>query len=141
MPGRSIQEAYADLSARGFSCGCPVPPFGEVFPGTGTCGYAMRPTEEGMQYVCIPCAEEAELQAFLSAEVCGCYLSSDGRALTTWTGKQLARVTQEWSSRGGFGAKLTHVRAVDSAGRRWYGKGSGRGMCLTVRRAKGQVAA
>ena len=66
-----------------------------------------------------------------------CYLSGDGKQLTTWTGDELATVTRETTSRTGFhGSTLTHIRAIAPDGSTWYGKGAGRGMCIMIRRAK-----
>ncbi len=66
-----------------------------------------------------------------------CYLSSDGKTLTTWTGDELARVTRETSSRTGWQrSSMTHIRAVAPDGSQWHGKGAGRGMCLKIHRVK-----
>ena len=67
----------------------------------------------------------------------GCYLSSDGRHVTGWKGNILGTVTSETKSRTGFyGSILTHVRVIDVHGNPWHGKGSGRGMYITIRPAK-----
>ena len=66
-----------------------------------------------------------------------CYLSSDGKRVTGWKGNTLGHVTQSSTSRTGFhGSSLTHVRVTDIHGAHWHGKGSGRGMCITIRPSK-----
>ena len=66
-----------------------------------------------------------------------CYLSSDGKHVTGWKGNILGTVTYESTSRTGFyGSKLTHIRVRDVHGAGWYGKGSGRGMCINLRPMK-----
>lgn len=111
----------------------PSPPEG----GTGAAGYARTTTG---RTVCYPCATEHEREQMRAAALAGqpfaAYLSSDGREITTWTGGTLARVISERASGQGFGTKITHIRAIDPHGRRWHGKGSGRGMFLTIRPTK-----
>jgi hypothetical protein len=111
---------------------------GATFPelaGNGvTTGYATL--RDSGERICYACADAQQRADMLTADKYGVYLSSDGKTLTTWTGGELARVTSETTSRTGFhGTKLTHIRAV-GAGAKWYGKGAGRGMCLTIHRAK-----
>lgn len=64
-----------------------------------------------------------------------CYLSGDGKNVTGWKGNVLGKVTQETKG-GGFGNSLTHIRITDIHGNTWYGKGAGRGMCITLRATK-----
>lgn len=67
----------------------------------------------------------------------GCYLSSDGKHITTWKGFKLGSVTCESvSSTGWHGSKITHISVIDAHGMPWYGKGSGRGMHIVIRPAK-----
>jgi hypothetical protein len=67
-----------------------------------------------------------------------CYLSRDGKHVTGWKGNILGRVVlSSVSKTGWWGAKLTHIRVIDVHGGRWYGKGSGNGMCITLRANKG----
>lgn len=67
----------------------------------------------------------------------GAYISSDGKNITGWKGNILAKITQMSTSRTGWhGSDITHIRAVDQFGGRWYGKGSGRGMYITIRPVK-----
>ena len=131
----TIHEAYSELTARGFACGCSVPAFEEVFPpGTCTSRYARRATGE---FVCIPCAEEEEVRAFAAAGRYDAYLSGDGREVTTWTGRTLARVTSRDVRTAGFCGRQTYVRAIDAAGRVWHGRGPGEGMYVRLRRGRG----
>lgn len=111
----------------------PSPPEG----GTGAAGYAR--TQTG-RTVCYPCATEHAREQMRAAALAGqpfaAYLSSDGRRITTWTDATLAHVTAEWHSLAFGHVEITHVCATDPHGRRWYGKGSGRGMFLTIRPTK-----
>ena len=69
----------------------------------------------------------------------GCYVSSDGRHVTGWKGNILGTITRSSVSRTGWhGSTLLHVRVRDCHGGDWYGKGSGRGVCITLRPCKGQ---
>lgn len=66
-----------------------------------------------------------------------CYLSSDGKSVTGWKGNVLGRVVMSSESHTGWhGSTLTHVRVVDVHGNKWHGKGSGNGMCITLRASK-----
>ena len=66
-----------------------------------------------------------------------CYLSGDGRHVTGWKGNILGTVTRETESRTGWHrSTLTHIRAIDVHGNAWHGKGSGRGMCITLHPSK-----
>ena len=73
------------------------------------------------------------------------YLSSDGRAITSWDGAQIMIVTRWKDARSGFrtaAGRRAIVRAVwakTSDGRSWYGKGSGAGMAITMRETSGKV--
>ena len=98
----------------------------------GGTGYATLVT--GLR-VCYPCAESMEREAFAKGNPYTCYLASDGKSVTTWTGGELAKVTTERTIRAGFGGRMTYVRAKDATGHEWYGRNAGRGMCLTLRRA------
>jgi len=67
----------------------------------------------------------------------GCYLSSDGKTVTGWKGNELGTVTREHISRTGFyRSNITHIRVTDVHGSKWYGRGAGRGMCITLRACK-----
>lgn len=86
---------------------------------------------------CYSCTDECQRRDMALADVFLCYLASDGRTMTTWTGGQLARVTSETTSRTGwYRSRITHVRAVAPDGSVWYGKGAGRGMFIRIHRAK-----
>lgn len=69
----------------------------------------------------------------------GAYISSDGKNITGWKGNTMAKITQMSTSRTGWHrSEITHIRAVDQFGGRWYGKGAGRGMYITIRPIKGK---
>jgi len=70
----------------------------------------------------------------------GAYLSGDGKHITGWKGNILATVTQTSVSRTGwYGSSITHIQAVDQFGGRWYGKGAGNGICITIRPMNGKA--
>jgi len=63
-----------------------------------------------------------------------CYLSGDGKHVTGWKGNILGDVIWHSVSCTGFNrSSITHIRVVDVHGAKWHGKGSGRGMCITIR--------
>lgn len=114
------------------TCGAafPIHPAGY----SGGTGYASH--ADGSK-VCYSCADTEQRAELTTANVYGVYLSGDGKSLTTWTGGKLATVTHESDAKTGFyGSTIRSVRAVTPDGSHWYGKGRGRGMCLTVRRNK-----
>ena len=66
-----------------------------------------------------------------------CYLSCDGRHVTGWKGNILGDVVwHSTSTTGWYGSSITHIRVIDVHGNKWHGKGSGRGMCITLRANK-----
>lgn len=110
--------------------------------------YGTAHTPDG-RTICLSCAGREEGTAFMadtrerqaSDGPFFAYLSMDGRWLTTWTGMRLARVTSLWRTSSGFGGRMpsggrNYFRAVDLAGRRWYGNTPGRGMYARARLAK-----
>ena len=100
-------------------CSCGHPPTADA--SKFTTGYAR--TADG-RTLCYPCAETAELADFLATRpgaVYPCYLSSDSRTVSTWTGAPLARVTSFHRTRAGFGGRRIYWRARDVLGREWYG--------------------
>lgn len=66
----------------------------------------------------------------------GVYVSSDGQTITAWKGENLGRITWSEEKLSGFAGRLLHVNAVDEFGGTWYGKGLGKGMCITLRPSK-----
>lgn len=59
-----------------------------------------------------------------------CYLHARG-TVTGWKGNVLGRVVSAVNVRA-FGKLLVHVRVVDVHGGRWYGKGQGAGIYITL---------
>lgn len=113
----------------------PAPP-----PTSGAAGYAI--TRAGAR-ICYPCADathRAEVAALEPGESFTCYLSSDGKTITTCTGGALATVTELRPVKaGGFiprYAALVSVHAVTPQGVHLYGRGAGKGMCITMRGCK-----
>ena len=103
---------------------------------TTGCGTGYGTTSDGKRY-CYACSHARELEQMHGrGEVTG-YLSSDGNTITDWPGGVLLRCTNEWqTAAGGFSRTIiTRVTAVDDTGRRWYGRGPGRGMYIRMHRS------
>jgi hypothetical protein len=109
------------------TCGCEFKPEG-IATGYGT--------DKDENRHCYACCENRESRAFEASDAYCCYLSSDGRTATTWTGGKLAAVTSERTTRAGYCGETVYVRATAPNGSRWYGRGGGRGMYLRLRRYK-----
>jgi hypothetical protein len=106
--------------------------------GGFTPGYAQKRDSDDM--VCYPCADALQVAEIRdSAGPFYCYVSSDGKRVTTWTGGTLGTVTNYGESRAGWnGGTIARFHVTDVHGRKWYGRGGGRGMCCTLRLAKNQ---
>lgn len=106
-----------------------------VKQGIGT-GYATDQAS-GIR-ICYACADDQQRAKLLTETVVGAYVLDNGSQITTWTGGHLMTIESEVTHgdwRSAFGP-ITYYRAVDVHGQRWYGKGSGRGMCITMRKNK-----
>jgi len=66
-----------------------------------------------------------------------CYVSSDGSRVTGWKGNTLGTIHRSSRIRNPFGGYLLSVSVTDVHGGRWYGRGAGEGMCITLRPCKG----
>lgn len=116
---------------------CGHSPTPGVKPGTG---YAC--TRDGVT-LCYSCSDEHERQAMREAAGTPgaaflAYVSTDGKSLTTWPGGILARVTGHTVSRTGWNRSQIHRWwAVSPDGAHWYGSNAGEGMCIGIRRVKG----
>lgn len=102
-------------------------------------GYATTP--EGKR-ICYTCADAEQREALKdTSRPFTAYLSSDGRKVTTWTGGELMQVTREtdWRIFGSHFNRGSCISATDCHGRRWYGRGAGRGMAITLRPRKPRV--
>jgi hypothetical protein len=85
--------------------------------GIGT-GYAR---DRDGRTLCYPCAEDAEARDFAAAQHWTAY--ADKGAITTWTGRELARIVSERIRYDHpSGHPVTHVRAVAPDGSRWWGR-------------------
>ena len=130
--GRKI--CHACDSKRILSCGHSPSPHHPATTGT-----AKLP--DGRE-ICLACADDMQRADLLDrSKPFTAYLSSDCRAVQTWTGGHLMRVVrtspvrltrQSWV----HGRTITAVRAVDCHGGSWYGRGSG-GICINLRPCKG----
>lgn len=103
-------------------------------PSGGASGYAVDVDGRTMCYGCSDSQAAATMNAAHDAGVpFTAYVSGDGRTITTWPGGVLARITLAAASRDG---RFVSYRATDADGRRWYGRGAGRGMVITLRPAR-----
>jgi hypothetical protein len=107
-------------------------------PEGGAAGYATR--QDG-KTVCYPCADDGERERLLTERSIFCYLSSDGKTLTTWTGGKLMTVTSHKTARVGFRgidgkSPVRHyLQAHDVHGAHcWIGTSPGPGMYARMRR-------
>ena len=107
---------------------------GKVSPNTEPYGLSRAPA--GMH--CYACCHARDVAQMLDrSKPFGAYLSSDGKTITNWPGYLLGTVTREAVSRTGFhSSKITHIRVTDVHGGKWYGKGGGRGIYVTLRACK-----
>jgi hypothetical protein len=97
-------------------------------------GYAIYGDDTMICYACADARQRAELLD--RSGPFSCYVSSDGRTVTTWTGGKLGDVVSS-SLGGGFGDRMLHVRVRDVHGGLWHGKGAGAGMSIRLRAMKG----
>jgi hypothetical protein len=113
--------------------------------GIGT-GYATDPDTNTT--LCYSCADKRERAAMANATAFICYVSTDARTLTTWSGGSLATIdhtdTNQPGNRrctptGGYWSRYAW-HATDPAGNRWYGVNGGPGMFIRIRRIKGATA-
>jgi hypothetical protein len=136
---RTMVVGTGTVDARVCRCEC-----GELYVdhGVGT-GTATDP-DTGRTY-CYPCAGDLEAARFAASDRWLAYdapvpgsRAGDPHALTTWTGRELARVTRSRIGRGGFGSRVVYLRAVAPDGSEWYGRHSA-DWCeaVTLHRVKG----
>lgn len=118
-------------------CDCGHAPSRE--PGSFAVGYArLMGNNAVVCYVCTDALQRFDWQETAPGGKFGAYVSTDGRRIMTWTGGELARVTEHGTSRAGFhGSTLHYWSAVDSAGNGWHGRNGGPGMHVTMTRRKG----
>lgn len=100
-------------------------------------GYAVL-TENG-ERICYECSYRLHLQEMRTQEAISAYVSGDGKALTTWTGRVLAQAVDRNHCKL-TRASHTHSQEeyssfwfLDPTGQRWYGRGSP-GMLIRVRK-------
>ena len=66
-----------------------------------------------------------------------CYLSSDGKRVTSWPGGELGAVHSLGFSRSGWnGSEIARFHVRDVWGQWWSGRGAGRGIACTLRKMK-----
>lgn len=125
--GAALPEKKPDAITSGYGCGAGVH-VGDSREGDHI---------EQSPAVCYACCHKHDVDQLRdTSRPFFAYVACDGKSITNWPGYPLARVVEEWESRGAFGRSLNHYRCVDVHGRRWHGKGSGRGMCITLRACK-----
>jgi hypothetical protein len=139
----------------------PIVHDGQMFTETGriedpvpatdllNCGHRARPASgvaAGFAILagytlCYPCMDEWERSFMASSDVFTGYVTGNHRTFTTWTGGELARVTNRTVSRRirmpyGGDYRRIDVRAVAPDGSRWYGHASDAHDLITLRRAR-----
>lgn len=124
----------------------------DLTPFTPDCGHTVTPTPLSIgtgkatdpatgRTMCYPCAEAWEQEKIKTATVHTCYVSSDSKRLTTWTGATLAVITsygvgskRYTPSNGTYRMRTLRARTPDGAD--WYGSGSNAMDAITIRRLK-----
>lgn len=125
--GAAIPEKKPEAITSGYGCGA------GVHVGDTRTGERI----EQSPAVCYACCHKQDVAQLLdTSRPFTAYISSDGRSVTNWPGAALMRVTSESSGRGEFGGRMYYYRAIDTHGKQWHGKGSGRGMCINLRACK-----
>lgn len=102
--------------------------------GFGGTGYAILPDES---CICYDCAHARDVEALRTAEHWVAYLSADGKQIHDWPGYALMTVTRSWETESRVFGRLSHttwIRAVDTHGAEWHGRGPGRGMYVRLTR-------
>ena len=100
--------------------------------GRLSAGYGV--SDDGTTF-CDPCFDEHQRDRLTQVRHYTAYL--DGDRLTTWTGCELAKITQRRTTRAGFGGTRVYFRARDVHGARWYGNSPGDGMYARMHRTTG----
>lgn len=111
-------------------------------PDTCGTGHAIDLTTGATR--CYPCSDDHERDAMTRAATFVAYVSTDGRALTTWPGGHLATIDPADAHQRGQrthtptgGTWTRHVwHATDAEGRRWFGVNDGPGLVIRVRRLR-----
>lgn len=107
------------------------------------CGHEVTPTKFttgtahfGSTEICTACADDVVRAEMAKPEITSyvMYVSGNERFMTTWTGGIVATITRHTSARWA-GTWIHHYRAETPDGSRWYGKGSGAGMAINMRKA------
>ena len=127
--------AVADV----LDCGHPATP---DTCGTGATGYAIEPSTGAT--MCYPCSDERERELMTRANTFVAYVSTDGRALTTWPGGHLATIDpadahqhgqRVYTPSGGMWTRYVW-HATDIDGGRWTGVNGGPGLVIRVHRLR-----
>lgn len=129
--GGSRKICHACSCQQVLDCGHPIGEHSHF-----TSGYATTPDKRRICYACADARQREDLKD--RSKPFGAYLSDDGRKVTTWTGGELMTVTREtdWRIFGSSRNRGSCVSATDCHGKRWHGRGAGRGMCITLRPCK-----
>ena len=124
----------------GFVCSCCNEALHLPNPGERcSTGYARGAADE---LICYPCADNLQRAAMLDrSHPVGAYIASDGRAVTTWTGGILGRVSYwtrcELTRRSRMhGTHYRSIHVIDVHGAHWHGRGSP-GLAVSLRPCKG----
>lgn len=132
---QTATTTQADRDNRILDCGHKPSEHGEHTTGT-----AHFTNKDGTKTeICCACADERQRADLLTNDKYCAYVSSNGKELNTWTGGKLGTITAESQVRSWRNSSFGDLFAysiTDVHGQRWYGRGSGRGMLLTIRKCK-----
>lgn len=128
---KTSKQSRATRHAEGVTfecCDC-----GEVKPvqTSGGTGYAVIP--DTGRLCCYACTDKRERADLLTAEKIVRYVSSNGRALQTWSGGSLGQVY--FGERHPWSRERHYITAIDCHGQRWHGTGAP-GMWASLRKCK-----
>ena len=100
-----------------------------------TVGYG---TDDNGKKYCYDCCLRMDLDTLAKTGKIYSYLNSNGSKVTTWPGLKIADVLSIECVNRGFCGRLYHWSGRTIAGQKVYGKGSGFGMCTSIRLYKNE---
>ncbi len=84
--------------------------------------------------ICYDCMEKVELFYCGLETTYSAYVDGDAKSITTWTGGHLMQVTEFRKIRHNMSGEMHYIRAIDTLGNVWSGRGLGQGMNINMRR-------
>ncbi len=106
---------------------------GQCFPNGMTGSYG---SDRAGRTYCISCCHARDLASVTLGEPTCSYVSSDGLTVGTWHGMPLMRVESLRLVRRYTWNEVWQIHARDRQGRRWTGRGGGKGMYCNLKLAK-----